>query len=255
MLQVQVTVKLHSNLMSGLEIAGVLLGAFPVVISSLKHWREIAKVGGFFWRIRQEYTKCRSDVRFHEICYKQYLRELLLPIVADMDEVSRLMVDPGGARWKDESLRERLEGRLQDSYDLCMQTIHDMNDVASNLKKELSLDNSTIQSRLMEPEANRRKQPNQQPQRQPFQLSAAKSKLEYKKFRIKFSLHERVREELLNQLNKYNRHLKTLLSRSNWIATIQSPSPTIEDGVTIKHLTYEYTENRLYYLFRALQDA
>jgi hypothetical protein len=64
--------------MSGLEVAGVVLGAFQLIISGLEHWRDVAKVGGFWWRIRKEYTKCRSDVRFYDIVYKRNLKELLM---------------------------------------------------------------------------------------------------------------------------------------------------------------------------------
>jgi hypothetical protein len=67
-----------SQSMSGLEVAGVVLGAFQLIISGLEHWRDVAKVGGFWWRIRKEYTKCRSDVRFYDIVYKRNLKELLM---------------------------------------------------------------------------------------------------------------------------------------------------------------------------------
>lgn len=82
--------------MSGFEIAGVLLGAFPLIISGLKHWREAAKVGGFLWRFREEYSGCLRDVQYHQLCYKHNLKELLLPIMNDADAVERLVSDPGG---------------------------------------------------------------------------------------------------------------------------------------------------------------
>lgn len=73
--------------MSGLEIAGVLLGAFPLLISGIEHWHNVAKVGGYFWRVRKEYTKCRQDVNYHEIIYKRTLRALLAPVVIEAEDV------------------------------------------------------------------------------------------------------------------------------------------------------------------------
>ncbi|KAL2368560.1 hypothetical protein BDBG_09511 [Blastomyces gilchristii SLH14081] len=73
--------------MSGIEIAGVLLAVFPLIISGLEHWRDAAKVGGYFWRVREGYNKCLRDVQFYELLYKRNLKELLMPIVADADEV------------------------------------------------------------------------------------------------------------------------------------------------------------------------
>lgn len=85
--------------MSGIEVAGLLLGVFPLIIAGLDYWRDIAKVGGFYWRIRKEYSKCLRDVQYHQLLYKRNLGELLLPIMNnDADEVARLVAEPGGQR-------------------------------------------------------------------------------------------------------------------------------------------------------------
>jgi hypothetical protein len=109
--------------MSGFEIAGILLGAFPLIISGLEHWRDVAKVSGFYWRVREEYTRCRSDMKFHEILYKRNLQEILLPIVNDTDEVDRLISEPTAQDWSSKALQERLVDRLQESYGLYMDII------------------------------------------------------------------------------------------------------------------------------------
>jgi hypothetical protein len=91
--------------MSGLEVAGVVLGAFPLLISGIEHWRGVAKIGGFYLRIRKEYTKCLRNIQFHEIIFKNNLRELLLPLIPDADEVTKLIADPGGQLWGDTALQ------------------------------------------------------------------------------------------------------------------------------------------------------
>lgn len=195
--------------MSGLEIVGLLLGIFPLIISGLEHWRDVAKVGGFFWRVRKEYTKCRSDVQFHEILYKRNLKELLLPIVNDADEVARLVGDPGGKDWSSKALQERLEGRLQESYGLYMEIIREMNETAEELRKELSLDKATVQSKLAPPEPKKQRRPSSpQPPSKPSKLASAKSKWDYETFRLKFSFNEPVRNELLDQLKECNGRLE-----------------------------------------------
>jgi hypothetical protein len=84
--------------MSGLEVAGVVLGAFPLLLSGIEHWRDVAKVGGFFRRIRAEYAKCRGNVQFHEILYKANLKELLIPLMLDSDEVAKFIFRTGWPR-------------------------------------------------------------------------------------------------------------------------------------------------------------
>jgi hypothetical protein len=137
--------------MSGLEVAGVVLGAFPLLVSGIEHWRDVAKVGGFFWQIRKEYTRCQRNVQFHEILYKKNLRELLLPLISDGDEVAKLIANPGGQRWADKALQERLVGRLHDSYQLYQDTITEMNEIVEELKKELCFDKENVQDKLLSP--------------------------------------------------------------------------------------------------------
>lgn len=189
--------------MSGLEIAGVVLATFPLIISGLEHWRDVARVGGFRWRVQKQYDKFRSDVQYHEILYKQNLEELLLPIVDDADEVARLVRDPDGEDWRTQALQERLEGRLQESNGLYMEIIREMNETAQELRKELSLDNATLQNKLVPPEPNSQQRPSSpqpQPQSKPSSLALAKSKWDHETFRLKFSFKKPVRNDLLEKL-------------------------------------------------------
>jgi hypothetical protein len=231
--------------MSGLEIAGVLLGAFPLIISGLEHWRDVAKVGGFYWRVREEYTRCRSDMQFHEILYKRNLKELLLPILNDSDEVARLVGDPAAKDWSSKALQERLESRLQESYALYMTVICQMNETANELRKELSLDKGTVQSRLVSPK----------PSSVTTKLSSAKSKWDYETFRLKFSFNEPVRKGLLNQLKEFNERLEKLLRTSDRISALQDPAPASTKQTHALEKVFKKAWKKSDLLFKALQKA
>jgi hypothetical protein len=241
--------------MSGLEIAGVLLGTFPLIISGLEHWREVAKVGGFFWRVRKEYTKCRSDVQFHEIVYKRNLKELLLPIVKDADEVTRLVGDPGGKGWSNKALQERLEERLQESYSLYMEIIGDMNETAQELRKTLSLDKTSVQSRLAPPEPDKQRRPSSPSTVKPSRLASAKSKWDYETFRLKFSFSEPVRNELSDHLKECNGRLEKLLCSSDKISALQNASPADTKRISTLETVFQKAWKRSDLLFKALQKA
>ncbi|KAF2831821.1 hypothetical protein CC86DRAFT_242008, partial [Ophiobolus disseminans] len=64
--------------MSGLEIAGVILSSFPLIISSIERWHNVAKIGGYLTHIKKKYRKCYSDARYYKIAYRNNLEELLL---------------------------------------------------------------------------------------------------------------------------------------------------------------------------------
>ncbi|KAF2128931.1 hypothetical protein P153DRAFT_357424 [Dothidotthia symphoricarpi CBS 119687] len=244
--------------MSGLEIAGVVLGAFPLLVSGIEHWRDVAKVGGFFWRIRKEYTKCQHNIQFHEILYKKNLRELLLPLIPDADEVAQLIADPGGQRWGDLALQERLEGRLHESYQLYQDTITEMNEIAQELKKELCFDKDNVQDKLLPPGTKRQnssRSPSLQPLARPSKLSVAKGRLDYEMFRTKFSIGERVRHELLGQLKECNERLEKLLSSSDRVSALESATPGHTKQTDTLVSIFKKASKRSNLLFKALQNA
>ena len=243
-------------MMSGLEIVGVVLGAFPLIITALEHWREVARVGGFYIQIRKEYNKCLRGVQFHQIQYKQNLRMLLLPIVNDPNEIDRLIRDPGGRDWSSSTLQKDLEGRLHDSLPMYMGIIDDMGAVLEELTEELSLDKSTIQTKLAPPDSKKDTKPSSpQPLRKPSKFSPLKSKLDYQKFRLKFSLNEPVRKELFTQLKNCNERLEKLLDTSDKLSSLKNAAPTkIKQNYTLE-TAFKKIRYKSEVLFKALQDA
>lgn len=82
--------------MSGIEVAGLVLGAFPLLIKSLEYHREMADAAGVFWKIKREYRKWAHDLEMCNLAFSGNLQSLLLPLVADDDAIKELLADPGG---------------------------------------------------------------------------------------------------------------------------------------------------------------
>ncbi|KLJ12441.1 hypothetical protein EMPG_12518 [Blastomyces silverae] len=242
--------------MSGIEIAGVLLATFPLIISGLEHWRDVVKVGGYLWRVREGYKKCLRDVQYYELVYKTNLKELLMPMVADTDEVKHLIEHPGSQEWRSLDMQNRLEGRLQESYSLYMEIISEMNIAAQELRRELSFDKTALQDKLSLPVTNQQKRPRTpQPSAIPSWIASAKLKLEYEAFRAKFSLRESVRDELFNRMKECNRRLEKLLSTSDKISILQNASrrPTKQNSTLEAVLRKARKKSDLF--FKALHMA
>ena len=125
--------------MSGIEVVGLLLGAFPLLISALEHSREAAEVYDDWWQIKKEYKKCKQELLCAELALESNLEWLLLPMITDDDEVTKLMSEPGSARWKNPQLEESLKRRLPRSYGLFIDTVNDINFTISELKEELGV--------------------------------------------------------------------------------------------------------------------
>jgi hypothetical protein len=123
--------------MSGIEIAGIVLGGFPLLISALEHYRDGAEAFSDFLNFKHVYKKCRRDVKYLQLCFEGTLKDCLLPLVVDDDALGRLVSDPLGKEWKDQSLETLLKKRLPESYGLYMEMIEEINDIMAKLKEEL----------------------------------------------------------------------------------------------------------------------
>lgn len=134
--------------MSGIEIAGLLLGAFPLIISALEHYRQSAEVFEDWLHIKTDYTKCRQEIKFHEMAFGFNLERFLLPLVVDDDEIAALVAEPGGMKWKDPALEDILKTRLPKSYELFLDTIYAIQSTMDDLKEELGVSREAFQEGL-----------------------------------------------------------------------------------------------------------
>lgn len=134
--------------MSGLEVAGIVLGAFPLAIQALDKYREVSKRCGFWYKIRLEYQKCSDHLTYYRLAYRRHLKLLLLPLVVDDGTIQELLADPGAEGWKDAAVAKLLEGRLDESYELYMRHITAIEEVMERLNHELAVDEDAVQQPL-----------------------------------------------------------------------------------------------------------
>ncbi|CAN9451693.1 unnamed protein product [Alternaria alternata] len=244
--------------MSGLEVAGIVLGAFPLLLAAIEHWHDIANIYELYRRTRRRYKECQHDIEYEKIICRRNLEALLTPILLDADEVDRLVADPGGQGWSDPALQERLEERLHGSYHVYREIITKMEDIVHKLKKELSIDEGSTPSKLSTPEHQGDTQDGtSSPQKstKPSIISGAMEYGKYKKFQIKFSLRERVRNDLLDELNKCNKRLKNLLSSSDRVSSSQNVASGHGKEVSKIDKTFAKIARRSDQLFKALNNA
>lgn len=134
--------------MSGIEVAGLVLAAFPLLIYALEHYRESGEVLEGWWRIKKEYKKCKQELKLQEVVFQENLEELLRPLVRDEDELRLLLAEPGGDKWKDRDLEQELRKRLPKSYEIYLDIINEVNDIMENLKDELGINKLDFQTKV-----------------------------------------------------------------------------------------------------------
>lgn len=131
--------------MSGIEIAGLVLGAFPIALEILKQY-EVVKTQVRLWRgIQEAYVECQDELIFQQLLFQDNLLDLFSMTMADDEKIKELISNPGGECWKDESLTGLLE---QEHYELYCRCINVMNQIMEKLNHELRTGAKYVQQGL-----------------------------------------------------------------------------------------------------------
>ena len=134
--------------MSGVEAAGFVLAAFPLLITALEDYRQGWEILEDWWKIKREYKKCQQNIKLQKLVFEENLEQLLSTLVYDEDELKLLIADPGGDRWKDVGLEHGLKERLPRSYDIYLETIGEIKSIMESLKHALGVDVTGFQGKL-----------------------------------------------------------------------------------------------------------
>ncbi|KAL8788383.1 MAG: hypothetical protein Q9195_007341 [Heterodermia aff. obscurata] len=214
--------------MSGIELAGIVLAAFPLLISALEHYRETTEVLEDWWQIKKEYKKCKNEIKVQELAFENNLERFLLPLVVDDHHIAALIADPGGEKWKDAELEVNLKSRLPKSYELFLDTIFDINATMDALKDELGIRRQAFQQGLAatsEPVGgtvqDTQKQGLRMPPKAPEDRKRSWTKwvsrpnIEYQTQRVKFGFGRANRAKLFEEFSRSNGRLRELLDTND----------------------------------------
>lgn len=125
--------------MSGVEAAGFVLGAIPLVISALEHYAEGVSTIHKWWRYKRELASLKRILDAEYVRYLNTCEELLSGIIPDTT-LAALLDFPGGPAWQDPEIERKLRSRLRTSFGSYLNTLNDMNEVIEILKSKLELD-------------------------------------------------------------------------------------------------------------------
>jgi hypothetical protein len=136
--------------MSGIEVAGLVLGAFPLLIYALESYHEGAEVVGDWWQIERAYIKCKQELKYHQLLFEGNIENLLLPLVVDDNELNQLMKNPAGKAWENPELEKKLQKRLPKAYDIFLELMVSINKLMESFKKVLGVNNPRFQAKVTE---------------------------------------------------------------------------------------------------------
>ena len=124
---------------SSYETLGVVLGAFPLILSALDHYKEAingtAKSSSSFSQI----SSLETQVNVESVIFKNSCEELL-SLVLEPADLERAFADLGGKVWQDPELESRMNEMLGSVsvHPVLMQECHAMISTLDEVMKELA---------------------------------------------------------------------------------------------------------------------
>lgn len=182
---------------TGVEIAGLALAAFPIVVKGLTSYVDGIGRIRVWRRWRRELADYKRTLETQRISYLDTLEELLDGIVHTDQELKFLIEEPGGSLWRKPEYDERLRARLDHSYDSYLATIHELLDTLDVVQKKLGLDQYgkiTWDSRLS---------------------------LERELKRLKIVLSKSVYADLLAKIERANRDLREFTHQNRYLEAVR----------------------------------
>ncbi|KAF5005061.1 hypothetical protein FDECE_8477 [Fusarium decemcellulare] len=200
------------------EIAGLVLGAIPLLISALEHYEDVVEPAVAFLHWRGQLSTMTRRLQMGHTAYDQNMR-LLLKYAANDQDIEYMIEDPQSPLWKEPSLVDELQSRLGRAYAPSITTIQEIADIMIYIAAYLNIDGSstvTYQGLGAIILAN-----------PPISQTALHGQRRfYFKERVMFTMKRRAMKGKLKQLEECNDRLYNFLEKASKIQENRQPVET-----------------------------
>ena len=126
-------------MVTGIEVAGLLLGALPIVISALENYENLLDPTKAFFKYGGEIAQATRQLVNYYTSYEQSIQILLTPI-ADPQELHDMMENTDSELWKDKEIEEALQTRLGTSYRAYLRTVREIEGAIMSIAEHLNIE-------------------------------------------------------------------------------------------------------------------
>jgi hypothetical protein len=124
--------------MSGLEVAGLVLGAVPIILAGLQFYAEGIQVTKRYRKYEEGVRDLLRQLRIEHSIYANSIK-LVLHGVVKQKEIAMFLANPGSEQWKDPIFESNLRKRLGSSYASYLDTINQLMAIVERFKEQLRL--------------------------------------------------------------------------------------------------------------------
>ena len=133
---------------TGIEITGLVLAAFPLLISGLEHYAGGVETIKRWWRYERELASLRRLLIAEMVVFQGTCEQLLNGLVTT-SKLDDLISNSLDSEWKDVELDKKLQQRLGRSYVPYFECVREMVAIATQLQDMLELDSSQKVSNVL----------------------------------------------------------------------------------------------------------
>jgi hypothetical protein len=122
--------------MSGFEIAGVVLGSIPLLVSALEHYGEGLSTIQRWRKYQRELQSLIRNLETERVKFQNVCEKLLVGLVPASD-IEAMIDDPLSHLWRREAIEKKIRARLWKSSAVFDDTIKDIMTAIDEIKREI----------------------------------------------------------------------------------------------------------------------
>lgn len=122
--------------MSGFEVAGIVLGGIPLVISALEHYKNGVSLVQRYRRYERELQRLIRNLETEQVKLQNVCEKLLDGIVSP-SLIDKMVENPGGELWSKQETQKAIRTRLWKSWDVFERTLRDIQTATDEMYDKL----------------------------------------------------------------------------------------------------------------------
>ncbi len=131
-------VRYSKSQMAGIEVAGLILGGIPLVISAMEHYADTVSTLGRYRRYKLELETLINILETERVKLMNTFEKLLVGIVPN-GKIENIIENPFGKSWKDDEVHAKIRERLWESFTVFEKTVNNVHAAIQEMKSRLGL--------------------------------------------------------------------------------------------------------------------
>ncbi|OBR06237.1 hypothetical protein CH63R_10357 [Colletotrichum higginsianum IMI 349063] len=124
--------------MSGLEVAGIVLGSIPLIISALEHYKQGESIIKIWRNHERELKRLIRNLKIERVRLQNVLERLLIGIVPS-NHIERMIAEPFGPAWHLEDVQRKIQTRLWTSSGVFEEILGDLDAAIQDMMRRFGL--------------------------------------------------------------------------------------------------------------------